>query len=116
MHFSPLSEAYKLKKSPDPAPVSVSSASPAQAPAPAPAPVPAPAPAPVLKEPMVNSPPPRKHSYVPKDPMKIIRPFKRKKRESFMCGFSEKDKMDLILLMQFLNFAIILYLLWTKKD
>ena len=105
MQFSPLSEAYGLKKKqppkkstkepmvnsePVPPKLAAAAAGPPVAPAPAPAPVPT------------------------KIPIKLGK--RKRNKESFLCRFTDQEKTDLILIMQFLNFAILIYLLWTRRN
>ena len=136
MHFSPLSEAYGLRKKqkkekmtevvappPAPAPAPVE---PVSAPAPAPvepvsAPAPVSVPAPVVSapSPVVSAP-----SFIVTEAMTSTSPSypfmtskKRKKsRESFLCRFSEEEKMYLILILQMLNFAVMIYILLYKRS
>ena len=123
MQFSPLSEAYGLKKKvPKKAPIKeqmtqVATVSEVASPAPAPAPVPVPS-APAQAAPVAQAA--QADPVVPVAPVAPVRRRsvprrERRRRESFFCRFSQEEKMDLILIMQFLNFAIVMYLLWTRR-
>ena len=118
MQFSPLSEAYGLKKKvPKKAPIKEQMTQVATVASPAPAPTPAPAPVPVPSAPAqaAQAAPVAQEAPVAPVRRRAVPRRERRRRESFFCRFSEEEKMDLILIMQFLNFAIVMYLLWTRR-
>ena len=121
MQFSPLSEAYGLKKKPKKENMTQVAAPATAAPAAAAPAVPVPS-APVAAPATASTSGATRVTKLPiPAPVASIagrkrKPRRERRRESFLCRFSEEEKMDLILIMQFLNFAIVMYLLWTRRS